>query len=139
MENNSGSDPQGVELLAFGDKAHLALVLRGRIQPAQSLLRVWNDASDTFSLNNGYGIFVSVDLLAGYSEGGVVFVCGVCLFVVFFLFCVLFSFWFCCGFDVVWLVGWFFLLRNSVCNEGGCGILYVLSPADSVLHTVLAL
>lgn len=60
------ADSQVVELLASGDRAHLALVLRGRIQPAQSLLHVGNDASDLFSLNNGYGIFVSVGLLPGW-------------------------------------------------------------------------
>lgn len=57
------ADSQVVELLACGDRAHLVLVLRGRTQPAQSLLHVGNDASDLFSLNNGYGIFVSVGLL----------------------------------------------------------------------------
>lgn len=62
------ADPQGVELLASGDRAHLALALRGRIQPAQSLLHVGSDASDLFSLNNGYGIFVSIGLSPGYSE-----------------------------------------------------------------------
>lgn len=67
------ADPQGVELLASGDRAHLALVLRGRIQPAQSLLHVGNDASDLFSLNNGYGIFVSTGLSPGYFELLVVF------------------------------------------------------------------
>lgn len=65
MENNS-ADSQVVELLASGDRAHLVLVLRGRIEPAQSLLHVGNDASDLFSLNNGYGIFVSVGLLPGW-------------------------------------------------------------------------
>lgn len=55
-----------MELLASGNRAHLVLVLRGRIQPAQSLLHVGNDASDLFSLNNGYGIFVSVGLLPGW-------------------------------------------------------------------------
>lgn len=62
------ADPQGVELLASGDRAHLALALRGRIQPAQSLLHVGSDASDLFSLNNGYGIFVSIGLSPGCSE-----------------------------------------------------------------------
>jgi len=49
------ADTQRVELLASGDRAHLALVLRGRIPPAQSFLHVGNDASDLFSLNTAMG------------------------------------------------------------------------------------
>lgn len=85
------ADSQVVELLASGDRAHLVLVLRGRIQPAQSLLHVGNDASDLFSLNNGYGIFVSVGLLPCWVFLVVLFFC---LFVIFWWFFFFFFFFF---------------------------------------------